>query len=149
MTDPLPAELAPAPCYLCDREAVSRCYCCGRLICDQHGNENCVPCDSAVVAGDPRGVQADPSSPRFPTARPGWWRPQPAEEYEPPACYECDAIARRTCRNCQDRYCPEHAGPPGMCKACGRSSQLGLFFFVFALVMMALIVVLNVFVEPP
>jgi hypothetical protein len=147
MTDPPPAELTAAPCYLCEREAVSRCYTCGQLICDRHGKENCVPCDSALVAGDPRGVQYNGTGPRFPYSRPGWWRPQQAEDYEPPACYACNAIARRTCRNCGDRYCPDHAGPSGLCQACGRSSWLGVFFFVFALAMMALILFMNLFGE--
>ena len=34
-----------------------------------------------------------------------WWRPRQAEEYSPPACYQCRGIARNVCINCGDRYC--------------------------------------------
>jgi hypothetical protein len=60
------------------------------------------------------------------TQRPGWWRPQPAEDYAPPACYKCQGIARRVCPNCQQRFCPDHAGKGGMCAQCTASSLLGV-----------------------
>lgn len=130
-------------CGFCDQEATGRCYNCGELFCDAHGRTNCTRCDTAIAPGDRRAdrVSAAPLVDRGP--RPGWWRPLPAEEYEPPACYSCKGLARTICRNCRRRYCPEHAGPPQLCADCGRSSALGLYFFVFAVVVMALLLLFG------
>jgi hypothetical protein len=72
--------------------------------------------------------------------RPGWWRPQAAEDYEPPACHYCKGIARMVCRNCQHLYCPEHAGSHDLCKSCDRSSYLGLIVLGFIVVFMVLLI---------
>src|SRR5436309_918004 len=96
-------------CYLCQSEAVGRCFNCGELICAQHGRENCVSCESGIVAGDPRPKHV--SARIMSVARKNaWWRPQDAEGYQPPACCVCKGLARRRCSNCQDLFCPEHAG---------------------------------------
>lgn len=130
-------------CYLCQSEAVSRCYTCGQLICAKHGRENCHRCDTAVVSGDPRPRQtsAEPLKGKEPNH--GWWRPQQAEEYVPPACYECKALARAVCRNCQSHFCREHAGRGGLCQECGRSARLGLVVFILSLVMIAMVLLLG------
>ncbi len=106
-------------CYLCQREAVDRCYNCGELFCEEHGSVNCVRCETGIMAGDSRADRIS-SVPRAQTTRTGWWRPQPAEDYEPPACYECEGLARYVCTNCGNRYCPEHAGKNRLCGQCQR-----------------------------
>src|ERR1022692_4603056 len=114
-------------CYLCQAEAVTRCYTCGQLVCAAHGkNDNCTRCSSGFMAGDPGIGEGQFGKP----APGGWWRPQEAEEYLPPACYECKGLTRAVCRNCQANYCPEHAGPNGLCKACSHSANLGLYVVV-------------------
>jgi hypothetical protein len=127
-------------CYICEAEAVARCYTCGQLICDKHGGENCTRCDTSVMAGDPpgwhiRAARMQPSDVRH------WWRPQQAEEFQPPACYNCGALARRVCRNCSSRYCGQHAGTGDLCGACASSARLGLWVFVIAIGMMLAIVI--------
>jgi|SRR5581483_2097930 len=111
-------------CHICQAEAVARCYTCGQLMCAEHGRENCTRCASGIAAGDPRPDRIT-TRPVSSQTRPGWWRPQPAEAYEPPACYACKGLTRAVCRNCHAFYCTEHAGPSGLCAACGRSAWLG------------------------
>jgi hypothetical protein len=112
-------------CQICGREAIGRCYSCGALFCAEHGDTNCCRCDTSVMAGDPSPERITATS-RQPTQHPGWWRPQAAEEYHPPACYQCQGIARQVCPNCQQRFCAEHAGKNGMCAQCHQSSFLGV-----------------------
>jgi hypothetical protein len=112
-------------CHVCGQEAVGRCYNCGALFCAQHGDTNCFRCDTSFMAGDPRPDRIS-AAPRQTAPHAGWWRPQPAEAYTPPACYECQGIARRVCANCQQRYCPEHAGKNGVCAECHQSSYVGI-----------------------
>ena len=73
----------------------------------------------------PTGISAEPLGQG---SRPGWWRPQIAEDYDPPACYECKGLARRSCKHCGSLYCNEHAGSAGLCAACHRSSWVGMLF---------------------
>ena len=128
-------------CHVCGREAVGRCDNCGALYCAQHGDGNCVQCDTSIMAGDPRGDRIS-AAPRAALQRPGWWRPQPAEGYSPPACYECGGIAQRVCLNCRDRFCPDHAGGNGLCARCNQSSYLGIVVLaVVALIFGALMLV--------
>ena len=115
-------------CHLCQSEAVARCYNCGELVCEQHGkNDTCAGCSTAIVSGDPRAdrISVKPKAFSQDQQHHGWWRPQQAEEYLPPACYECKGLTRAVCRNCQSSYCRDHAGPNGMCQACGRASWIG------------------------
>ena len=116
------------PCHICQAEAVTRCYTCGELVCAEHGgkNDRCSQCSSGFTAGDPRAVSVVPLAKQ---QQHGWWRPQQAEEYKPPACYACQGLTRAVCRNCQGSFCREHAGPNGLCKDCGRSANLGLYVF--------------------
>src|SRR5438309_189090 len=114
-------------CYICQAEAVSRCYTCGQLICGTHGGENCTRCNTSVAAGDPPALHVTAAPMRSTDAKHGWWRPLQAEEYKPPACQTCGALARRICRNCGTRYCREHAGPSNLCDECGRSARMGLW----------------------
>jgi hypothetical protein len=130
-------------CYMCGAEAVSRCYTCGQLICDRHGSENCQRCDTGVVAGDPRPEHFSAMPLPAAEGKHGWWRPQPAEEFVPPACYACQGLSRRFCRNCHRRYCPEHAGRRGLCEACGRSARMGLLVFLLAIGMMLGLILLG------
>ena len=73
----------------------------------------------------------------------GWWRPQEAEEYKPPACYECKGLARAVCRNCRLNYCPEHAGSNGLCRECNRSANLGLYVIAAIIGLVALLFLCN------
>ncbi len=116
-------------CHICHQEAVGRCYTCGGLFCEEHGRVDCTRCATAIAAGDPRPdrISAVPMKSAY---RPGWWRPQPAEDFEPPACYECQGLARRVCRNCGCYYCPDHAGPANLCAGCSRSSWLGIYLLL-------------------
>lgn len=113
-------------CYLCQVEAVGRCFTCGQLFCAAHGQRDCIRCTTAIAPGDRRSdhVSAVPlgKSPKV-----AWWRPQLAEDFEPPACYACRGLARTVCRNCQGLYCAEHAGKGGLCAACDRSSWWGMW----------------------
>ena len=115
-------------CHLCQAEAVTRCYNCGELVCEQHSkSDSCAGCSTAIASGDPRADRFSRISikPISQDHHHGWWRPRQAEEYVPPACYECKGLTRAVCRNCQSRYCRDHAGPNGLCQACGRSSWIG------------------------
>jgi hypothetical protein len=116
-------------CHICGHEAVGRCYNCGELFCAEHGAENCARCTSAFQAGDPRAELVS-RLPLHDMAHGAWWRPQPAEGYSPPACYCCKGIARQSCLNCGERYCPDHAGVAGVCAQCGKSSRLGMIILV-------------------
>ena len=73
----------------------------------------------------------------------GWWRPQQAEEFKPPECYECKGLPRGVCRNCRASYCPDHAGTNGLCKACNRSANLGIYVFAGVTVFLVLIWLLS------
>lgn len=119
-------------CHICGDEAVGRCFACGNLFCHRHGTEDCERCETAIAPGDRRGDRIS-QRPLPPRARFGWWRPIPAEDFEPPGCYLCQGLTRQTCRNCQQRFCPEHAGYPGMCQPCSRSARLGLYVLFAAL----------------
>ena len=112
-------------CYLCGDEAVSRCYQCGELICAQHGKDNCQRCETGIAAGDPRPDRIT-ERPGASTQKPGWWRPQEAEAYKPPACYECKGLCRNRCRKCGQPYCADHAGKQGRCLDCGKTDWIGL-----------------------
>jgi hypothetical protein len=118
-------------CHLCEVEAVTRCHNCGALLCAEHGgkDDDCRRCTTAIAAGDPGGNRIS-ATPLGQLKTPGWWRPQQAEEYQPPACYACQGLTRAVCRNCQNRYCYEHKGPSGLCGECGRSARLGMVIFV-------------------
>jgi hypothetical protein len=110
-------------------------------VCAEHGkNEVCPNCSTGFASGDPRGIHVS-VEPIAKAKDNAWWRPQEAEEYQPPACYECQGLTRWKCRNCQAPYCAEHAGPNGLCKACGRSANLGIYIVagVFAMVVMMLL----------
>jgi hypothetical protein len=133
-------------CYICAGEAVSRCYTCGQLICAKHGGENCERCNTGVVAGDPRPqhIRAEVVS-RLTDTRHAWWRPQAAEDFEPPGCYACSALSRAICQNCLSYYCREHAGPGPLCQVCGRSARLGLIVFFVAVGLLAGLIFLGSF----
>ena len=130
-------------CHICGTEAMGRCYSCGSLFCEAHGDDiNCQQCATGIIEGDFRADRIT-TSPRAATARPGWWRPQPAEDFEPPACYICKALARRICRNCRELYCNEHAGAAELCETCARSSLLGLFILGGVLLILSVLIVLG------
>jgi hypothetical protein len=126
-------------CHICQDEAVGRCYTCGGLFCAAHGQVNCTRCETAVAAGDPRPDRFS-VVPMASTYRPGWWRPQVAEAFDPPACYQCKGLARRICRHCSCHYCPEHAGRGNMCAACARSSWLGIVILLTTLFLLGILV---------
>jgi hypothetical protein len=130
-------------CHICQAEAVARCYTCGELMCAAHGKDNCTRCANGVAAGDPRPDRVTAAVTANKTGRPGWWRPQPAEAYAPPACYACHGLTRAVCDHCRNHYCKEHAGPNGLCRACAGSAWVGpavlgiLFTAVVALLLWA------------
>ena len=113
-------------CHLCDQEAVDRCYQCGQLFCPEHGGVNCSACSSGIAEGDPR--QDRVSARRLANAGRGyaWWRPVTAEEFVPPACYQCGGLTRSRCVGCGRRYCANHAGTGGRCAECHASSTTGM-----------------------
>ena len=130
-------------CHICQAEAVTRCYTCGELLCAEHGKgKTCAKCTSAFVEGDPR-LDRISTQPLDKKANHGWWRPQEAEEFVPPACYSCQGLARSVCRNCESRYCAEHAGPNGLCNACGKSAMLGVYVMLIVGVVVVAVLVLN------
>ena len=132
------------PCHICQAEAVTRCYTCGELVCAEHGKSaNCPACSTGIAAGDPRTTHIVEEPRRYPEPAHAWWRPKVAEEYQPPSCYECNALSRAVCRNCQSNYCQEHAGVNGLCKSCGRSANMGLYIILIVLVLLALSVGLT------
>ena len=94
-----------------------------------------------MTAGWPTS-RASTAGPTSSVAR-SWWRPLVAEEYQPPACYECKGLARGVCRNCHSKYCAEHAGGTGLCKACNRSANMGLYVFAVVFGLMLLLFVIN------
>lgn len=121
-------------CHICGAEAVDRCYSCGDLFCPEHGKTkhgktDCVRCSTGIRAGDRRADRIS-AAVLVKNARPGWWRPQEAEEYDPPACYACGGLARRRCYNCHDLFCAEHAGKRGLCLACEKSARTGTLLLV-------------------
>jgi hypothetical protein len=122
-------------CYICGQEAVERCYTCGKLFCAQHGQVNCTRCETAIAPGNAREDRVSRSR-LAPARSPAWWRPQQAEDFDPPACHACQGLARQRCSNCDRMYCAEHAGPNRLCSECGRSSLLGLVFLLLGLAVM-------------
>jgi hypothetical protein len=128
-------------CELCQQEAVGACRACGAAYCASHAPSFCFRCavaigadaygkgnlNTAVVSGDktPR-----PSGKGYlqctASGRPTVY----LEDSGPPACYQCGALARRVCRNCQALFCPDHAGGADVCAGCARSSRLGLFILL-------------------
>lgn len=129
-------------CHFCNREAVDRCFSCGELFCEEHGRVDCRRCETAIAPGDCRQDRVS-ARPLSPSARPGWWRPQPAEDFDPPACYECKGLARVVCRNCGSYYCWEHAGKNGLCAECARSSRIGTLILLIIFGLIAGMVVLS------
>jgi len=129
-------------CFRCEREAVDRCFTCGALFCDDHGHLNCERCDTAIAPGD-RRTDRITSRPLSTEQRKGWWRPQQAEEFSPPACYQCHGLARRVCRHCESYYCSEHAGPNGLCARCLRSSSLGLVILIGTLALLGVLILFG------
>lgn len=129
-------------CYLCEREAVDRCFTCGQLFCELHGKMNCQRCATGIAPGSGRDDRISALL-LARNAKPGWWRPQPAEDFEPPACHECKALARRVCSNCGNRYCPEHAGKNGWCAACVRSARLGNLYLTFVFSLVGILAILS------
>lgn len=124
-------------CFLCGDEAVDRCFTCGQLFCPRHGQKNCVRCQSGIAEGDPRGDRVTANPPQAPSP-PGWWRPQPAEDYTPTACWICKGLTRAICVECRRPYCAEHAGKKFRCQECQPSSDIptlvvGLFLVVAVL----------------
>jgi hypothetical protein len=113
-------------CHLCDHDAVDRCYQCGQLFCEDHGKVNCAACSSGIAEGDPRHDRISVKRMGAPGSGYAWWRPVAAEEYVPPACYQCGGLARTKCVGCGRRYCATHAGSGGRCAECQSSSTAGM-----------------------
>lgn len=125
-------------CHLCDKEAIDRCFTCGRLFCAEHGTKNCTACQGAYQEGDPSGERISVIPTRSGKDNP-WWRPQQADEFAPPACYECQSLTRAVCVACGRNYCKEHAGRNSTCRECSTASDMSLyvvggFLLVFAAV---------------
>ena len=122
-------------CHICHREAVDRCYTCGELFCEAHGGVHCSRCETGVMAGDNRADRVSPAR-QARKSRPAWWRPQVAEDYEPPACQDCRGIAPYVCPNCGARYCGEHAGKNGLCSQCQQALCGGNVFLAIMILIL-------------
>ena len=133
-------------CHICNQEAVGRCYTCGALFCQAHGQVNCARCETSIVAGDPRPDHVS-AQPFGSGGRPGWWRPQVAEDYDPPACHMCGALARRVCRHCGSLYCSQHAGAGELCAGCTRSSHVGMLAFLGVVLLMGTLMLVGLFTK--
>jgi hypothetical protein len=139
-------------CELCQHEAVGACKACGTGFCADHAAPFCFRCATAIIAVErspsSTSVVADDRPPRYSgkgylqcTARS---RPTiHVEDPGPPACYRCQALARRVCRNCQGLFCPEHAAGDELCDLCARSSRLGLVVLGAMLLLMAALLLLT------
>src|SRR5262245_50043698 len=129
-------------CHICGEEAIDRCDNCGKLFCAAHGRADCIRCQTGIMPGDRR---ADRFSAVLlaATARPRWWRPQPAEEFEPPACYECKGLARRRCKNCGSLMCALHAAKNGLCLECEKSARIGVFTLLALFVGLFVLIVIS------
>jgi hypothetical protein len=132
----------PSHCHICGAEAVERCFTCGELFCAAHGTVNCLRCETGIAPGDRRADRIS-RAPLAKGSRPGWWRPQPAEDYDPPACQECQGLARYICVNCQGRYCKDHAGKNGLCGSCQKSQRGGTLFILLVLLFLGALLVLG------
>jgi hypothetical protein len=112
-------------CHICAAEAAGRCRSCGLAFCGGDGAELCRGCATGILVlhGAPRaGARAFlqcVSKPRMPTVH--------LDDEGPPSCHQCGGLARRICENCQELYCPEHAGPRGWCESCTRAARSGLW----------------------
>ncbi|MBI3407716.1 MAG: hypothetical protein HY040_05095 [Planctomycetes bacterium] len=135
------------PCHVCGLEAIERCYTCGKLFCAQHGKMNCIRCETGFMPGDRRADRISADRNRAVTlgasARPGWWRPQPADDFEPPACYQCRGLARRRCRNCGNLMCADHAAKGGLCRECENSARIGIFTLLALFVGLIALIVMS------
>ena len=113
-------------CHFCSRDTAAKCVSCGLAICPDHGKRYCQVCSNAVfsretVTGqrEQKGYLQCPSKPQMPTIY--------LDDDGPPACYKCEALARKVCQNCQSLYCREHAGKGGggLCDQCAAASRVG------------------------
>jgi hypothetical protein len=134
-------------CHICGQEAIDRCYTCGKLFCSQHGNVNCVHCETAIAPGDSRADRVSATLLRQKDGRSAWWRPQQAEDVELPACHTCQGLARTRCKNCEEYYCHDHAGPAGLCRECGQSSLLGIVCLLASLLLMGGLILWGIVFE--
>ena len=129
-------------CHLCQREAVDRCYTCGELFCEEHGNVNCVRCTTGIIAGDNRadritsnfareaftaGVVAAARSRGLHAAR------LPRVPGASPLCV----------RQLWPAYCREHAGKDGLCLSCQRALRGSNVFLALLVLGMVGLVVLG------
>ncbi len=135
-------------CHVCGEEAVGRCFTCGALFCAEHGDRNCAGCAHGIVTGDYRADRISQAPRTGSTGRRFWWRPQVADDYEPPACSICGGLARLVCRNCRELYCADHAGAAAeLCARCARSSRLGIWVMVISLGLVGLLLVFDSIVQ--
>jgi len=131
-------------CELCQQEAVGACQACGTGFCADHASQFCFRCATAIIAVErsrlapSTAIVSGDREPR-PSGK-GYLQCAVAgrptvhvEDAGPPACYRCQGLARRICRNCQALYCAEHAGGQDLCDVCGRASWLGLIVLAVVL----------------
>jgi len=135
-------------CHVCGEPAVDRCYTCGRLFCERHGEKNCSVCVHGIAAGDPRPDRFTAAPNHLSAPNKSWWHPQEAEDYQPPACYVCQGLARRTCQNCQRLFCADHAGNDHLCRQCYRSTSIGLIAFGVLMLLVVALALWGIFLRP-
>ena len=130
------------PCHICSHEAIDRCYTCGQLFCERHGKINCVRCATGFMPGDRRSDRLSAVL-LIRSNRPGWWLPQPADDFEPPTCHVCHTLARLRCRNCGEIVCSAHVSRAGLCRTCIRSARVGGMMLVMLFLSLGLLIIFS------
>jgi len=143
-------------CDVCQRPAGLRCAGCGALVCADHGGERCFRCAGTLAVVTQQAVEVPADTAIYTTDRDSrysgkgylqcYTRSELVSIYVddpgPPSCHACGGLARHICRNCQQLFCQQHRGGDELCRACARSSLVGLWVAGAAILLLILFVFL-------